>query len=257
MDFALIVSAFIAGIITFLAPCTLPLVPGYLGFISGVKESDAHARNSDAAHAARRTILKNALLFIFGFSTVFILFGALAGLLGAALAPYRTWFARIGGGVVILFGFMMLRFIRIKPLEGEKRLRIAKWIPIGTPTGSFLIGGTFAIGWTPCVGPILASILFLATSSATISSAVLLLAVFSFGLALPFLLVAFLYARALEFITRAEKILRGVEIVGGLLLIVLGILLATGNFGLTISYSYEFFRNLGLPGYESFFLDRL
>ncbi len=235
-----IISSFIAGILTFLAPCTLPLVPAYLGFISGVNQRDL--QNPETAAAARRKIFLNGVLFIVGFSVVFILFGTLAGFLGQALVPVRIWLTRIGGALVILFGLFMLGAVKVRFFETEKRLLIPSWINLGTPASSLAIGGMFAFGWTPCVGPILGSILLLATTSATALKGSLMLAVFSAGLAVPFLLLAAGYSRASAYIAASSKYLNAVSIIGGIFLIFLGILLMTNNFGLLIQYGYRLFN---------------
>ena len=239
LSIGFIAASFFAGLLTFLAPCTLPLVPAYLGFISGV-DQDA-LKNPETAKAARRQIFLNGLAFIFGFSLVFIVFGVLAGFAGVALAPYRIWLARIGGVLVILFGLFMLGFFKLPFFQTDKRIPIPKWFTLGKPSSSLFIGGTFALGWTPCVGPILGSILLLAGTSGTALQGGLMLAVFSFGLAIPFLAIAFAFSQATVYIEKISKYLNGVSIGGGVFLIILGILLATDNFGLTIQYGYELF----------------
>jgi len=237
IGFIFIISTFFAGILTFLAPCTLPLVPAYLGFISGV-DQDA-LKNPETARTARRKIFFNGLAFIVGFSLVFIAFGVLAGIAGQALAPYRIWMARIGGILVILFGLFMLGFFKLPFFQSDKRIPIPKWLTLGRPSSSLFIGGTFALGWTPCVGPILGSVLLLAGTSATAVQGGFLLAVFSLGLAIPFLIIALLFSRATRYIDSISKYLKWVSIIGGIFLILLGLLLVTDNFGLTIQYGYE------------------
>lgn len=239
LSFGFVIAAFFAGLLTFLAPCTLPLVPAYLGFISGV-DQDA-LKNPATARAARRKIFLNGLAFIVGFSFVFILFGILAGFAGTALAPYRLWLARIGGVLVILFGLFMLGFFKLPFFQSGKRLPIPKWLSLGKPSTSLFIGGTFALGWTPCVGPILGSILLLAGTSGTALQGGLVLAIFSLGLAMPFLAIAFAFSQATAYIEKISNYLKGVSIVGGVFLILLGFLLATDNFGLTVQYGYELF----------------
>ncbi|MBI2618003.1 sulfite exporter TauE/SafE family protein [Candidatus Kaiserbacteria bacterium] len=234
-----IVASFFAGLLTFLAPCTLPLVPAYLGFISGVDQEAL--KNPETAEAARRKIFLNGLSFIVGFSLIFIVFGVLAGILGTALAPYRIWLARIGGILVILFGLFMLGFFKLPFFQTDKRIPIPKWLTLGKPSSSLFIGGTFALGWTPCVGPILGSILLLAGTSGTALAGGLMLSVFSIGLAIPFLLIALAFSKATVYIEKISKYLKAVSVVGGVFLILLGLLLATDNFGLTIQYGYELF----------------
>ena len=234
-----IAASFFAGLLTFLAPCTLPLVPAYLGFISGVDQEEL--KNPKTAKAARRKIFLNGLAFIGGFSAVFIIFGVLAGIAGTALAPYRLWLARIGGILVILFGLFMLGFFKLPFLQTDKRIPIPKWLTLGKPSSSFFIGGAFSLGWTPCVGPILGSILLLAGTSGTALQGGIMLTVFSAGLALPFLAIAAGFSKATAYIEKISKYLKAVSIIGGVFLILLGLLLATDNFGLTIQYGYKLF----------------
>jgi len=233
------ISAFIAGLLMFLAPCTLPLVPAYLGFISGVSAEDL--KNKATAGGARRRIFLNGLMFIVGFSLVFILFGTLAGFLGQSLVIYRTWLARIGGGLVVIFGLFLMGVLDLSFLQSEKRIKIPKFLHIGRPSSSMVMGGAFAFGWTPCVGPILGSILLLASISSTAIEGAVLLAVFSLGLALPFLLIAALFSRATVYIEKISKYLNIISKVGGIFLVILGILLITNNFGILIEYGYKFF----------------
>jgi cytochrome c-type biogenesis protein len=239
IEIAFVISAFIAGLLMFLAPCTLPLVPAYLGFISGVSSEDLH--DPEKAEAARRKIVLNGIFFVLGFSVVFILFGTLAGFLGTGLAPYRIWFGRIGGVLVILFGLFMLGLFKIPYLQADRRIKMPSWLKVGKPSSSLAIGSAFALGWTPCVGPILASILLLASTSGTIFQGAFLLAIFSLGLAIPFITVALLYSRATKYIEKISGVLRWVEIIGGVFLVILGGLLVTDNFGLTIQYGYQIF----------------
>lgn len=234
-----VIASFFAGLLTFLAPCTLPIVPAYLGFISGVDQEAL--KNPQTALAARRKIFLNGLAFIAGFSLIFIAFGVLAGFAGTALAPYRIWLARIGGVLVILFGLFMLGLFKLPFFQTDKRISIPKWLTLGKPSSSLFIGGTFALGWTPCVGPILGSVLLLAGTSATAAQGGFLLAIFSLGLAIPFLLIALLFSRATKYIDAISKYLKWVSIIGGIFLILLGALLVTDNFGLTIQYGYELF----------------
>ena len=238
IEIGFIVSAFVAGLIMFLAPCTLPLLPAYLGFISGVSLDDM--KDPEKAAKARRKIIFNGVFFILGFSIVFILFGTLAGLFGSAIADFRIWAGRIGGALVIIFGLFMLGVFKIPALQMDKRIKLPSFLKIGRPESSLVIGGAFAFGWTPCVGPILASILLLASTSTTAFQGGFLLAVFSLGLAIPFILVAILYSRATTLISGATKYLNVVSIIGGVFLILLGLLLITDNFGLTIQYGYQY-----------------
>jgi len=246
LSIGFIATSFFAGLLTFLAPCTLPLVPAYLGFISGVDQDVL--KNPATARVARRKIFLNGLAFIAGFSLIFIAFGVLAGFAGTALAPYRIWLARVGGVLVILFGLFMLGFFKLPFFQSDKRIPIPKWLTLGKPSSSLFIGGTFALGWTPCVGPILGSILLLAGTSGTAFTGGIMLTVFSIGLAIPFLLIAFAFSKATTYIDRISKYLKAVSIIGGIFLILLGLLLATDNFGLTIQYGYELFDFINYEG---------
>jgi len=241
-----IISAFIAGLLTFLAPCTLPLVPAYLGFISGVSTKDL--ADPQKAAAARKKIILNGVFFILGFSAIFIGFGVLAGFLGKSLIASRGLLSQVGGVLVIIFGLFMIGAFKIPFLQADKRIKIPKFLHVGKPTSSFAIGSAFAVGWTPCVGPILGSILLLASTQATAFSGGLMLAVFSLGLAVPFLLIAFAFSKATQYIEKITKHLKWVSIVGGVFLIVLGILLLTNNFSLLIQYGYGLFDFINYEG---------
>lgn len=241
MDLSLIIPAFIAGILTFLAPCTLPLVPGYLGFISGASLEDL--KDPAKTKSARSKIFWNGFFFMAGFSAVFIAMGTLVGFIAASLlVPYRLWLSRIGGIFVIIFGLFMLNVLKIPILTREKQLKAPALFERGKPINSFILGLAFAFGWTPCVGPILGSILLLASTTTTALQGALMLTVFSAGLAVPFLLIAIGIGSASRYIQNISKYLNVVSIIGGIFLIFLGILLVTGNIGLLISYGYKIFQ---------------
>lgn len=241
MDLSLIIPAFIAGILTFLAPCTLPLVPGYLGFISGASLEDL--KDPEKSKKTRWKIFLNGLFFMAGFSAVFIIMGTLVGFVGARfLVPYRVWLGRIGGVFVIIFGLFMLNVLKIPFLTREKQFKAPVLFERGKPINSFILGSAFAFGWTPCVGPILGSILLLASTSTTAFQGAVMLTVFSLGLAVPFLLIALGIGSASRYIQNISKYLNVVSIVGGIFLIFLGILLVSGNIGLLIAYGYKIFR---------------
>ncbi|MCH7529906.1 sulfite exporter TauE/SafE family protein [Patescibacteria group bacterium] len=234
-----IIAAFVAGLLTFLAPCTLPLVPAYLGFISGVSTEDLE--DPTRAAFARRRIFLNGVFFILGFTIVFIVFGTLAGLIGQGLVPYRIWLTRIGGVLVILFGLFMLGVFNLSFLQIDRRIKMPSFLKIGRPTTSLTIGSAFAFGWTPCVGPILGSILLLASTSTTAFQGAVLLSVFSVGLAIPFLLVALGFSHATKYIEKISRYLKWMSIIGGMFLILIGILLLTNNFSLLIQYGFQIF----------------
>ncbi len=243
MDFSLVIPAFIAGLLTFLAPCTLPLVPGYLGFISGVSLEDL--KKGKEVKNARKKIFLNGLLYVIGFSTVFILLGTLFSAGGIAFAEYRIWLARIGGVVVILFGLYMMHILKLpflNFLNSEKKFHTN--LKPGKPLSSLIFGMTFAFGWTPCVGPVLGSILLLSSSTGTVFQGVLLLAIFSLGLAVPFLAIALGIGHATQYVRKISKYLNVISVIGGIFLIFLGILLVTDSLVLWNSFFYGLFEFL-------------
>jgi len=270
ISFAFIVSAFVAGVVTFLAPCTLPLVPGYLSFISGASVADL--QNPEKAGKAKAKIFLNGLFYVIGFSAVFILFGSLFGLGGSLLFQYRDVLIQIGGAFVILFGLFLaapaitgitngrINLNTYPPfsfLSAERQFHIGRKLTPGNPISSLLFGGTFALGWSPCVGPILGVILTLAASSATVSQGAFLLLVFSFGLAIPFLLTALAVGWASAHFSQIVKYLNWVSLLGGIFLIVLGYIMVTGDFVVLNSLIFQFLTNLGFGGYEESLLDFL
>lgn len=239
----LIIPSFVAGLLTFLAPCTLPLLPAYLSFVSGV--SIKKVRDGKLSKEDRRAIALNGVLYSAGFTVVFVGLGLLAGYGGSFIVQYRDVLSRIGGVLVIFFGLFILfgeRFSFLSKLASVKRLNL-KHLEPGTPLSAFLFGAAFAIGWTPCVGPILGSVLFLATNSSTIWSGGLLLLMFSLGLALPFVFMSFAFGYALQLLKRIEKYLKIFSAIGGVILIVLGLLLVLDKFGYWVSWFYSLFGN--------------
>lgn len=232
---ALAIPAFVAGLLTFLTPCTFPLVPAYLGFISGV------TKDGETVHA-RRKVFFNGLFYVLGFSFVFIIFGTFVGLISQNLAAYRALFSKIAGVFIIIFGIIMLNVFKIPFLQREWTPEFPFGLGRGKLISSFLLGSAFAFGWTPCVGPVLGSILLLATTSATALQGGVLLAIFSTGLAVPFLAVAYAWGSATERIAKISQYLWIVSILSGLILIALGILLFINRFSLLISYGYWIFQ---------------
>ena len=244
MNFELIIPTFIAGLLTFLAPCTFPIVPGYLGFISGVSLKDL--QNPEVKNRVRWKIFMNGVFYVAGFSTVFILLGTVFSIGGLAFARYKILFSQIGGVFVIFFGLYLTgilnKFSFFNFLRAEKQLGVGSAFTPGKPLSSFIFGATFAFGWTPCVGPILGSVLLLASTTATVGQGALLLLVFSLGLAIPFLLIAASVSSASRYIEKISKYLNIVSILGGVFLIFLGYLLLTNNFSVWISYFYRTFN---------------
>jgi cytochrome c-type biogenesis protein len=212
--------AFAAGLLSFLSPCVLPLVPSYVGFLTGMTLPEVTGR--------RRVALTHALLFVGGFSLVFILLGASATALGRALNYYQVWLQRLGGALIILFGLLCLGVFSPRLLSQERRLHLERK-PVGY-LGSVLVGMAFAAGWTPCIGPVLGAILGLAATSTDVSRGMLLLAVYSAGLALPFLVAAVAVDSFLDWFQRFRRFLPWVMRVSGVMLVFVGILLVTGEF---------------------------
>ena len=212
--------AFMAGLLSFLSPCVLPLVPSYIGFLTGMTLGEVSDR--------RRAALLHALLFVVGFSLVFMLLGATATALGRALNYYQVWLQRVGGALIILFGLLCLGLFKVDTLSQERRLHLERK-PVGY-LGSVLVGMAFAAGWTPCIGPVLGGILGLAATSSEVSRGVLLLGVYSAGLAVPFLIAAAALESFLEWFQRFRRYLPWVMRVSGVLLIIVGVLLVTGEF---------------------------
>jgi cytochrome c-type biogenesis protein len=223
-------AAFFAGLVSFLSPCVLPLVPGYVSLISGVGVEELKSQES---HLLRKMML-NSISFILGFSVVFITLGALSTEVGQLLARYKSTLAQVAGVVIILFGLHLTGVFRINALYSDKRLHGVKGG--STMGGAFLIGFAFAFGWTPCVGPILAVILTFAAAQDSVMKGIFLLALYSLGLAVPFLFSAFLIERFIKFYSRFRSFMHAVEIFSGALLIVLGILLVFGRFAILSNY---------------------
>lgn len=214
--------AFAAGVLSFLSPCVLPLIPSYVGFLTGMTSEELQVR--------RGTALLHALWFVGGFSLIFIALGASASALGVALLASQQWIARIGGGLVILFGLYLVGLLRPAFLMRERRVQLARK-PLGY-LGSSVAGVAFGAAWTPCIGPILGGILTLAATRASVAQGTALLGVYALGLAVPFLITAFALDRFLVWFQRFRPFLRWVELVAGMLLIVLGLLLVTDRFTL-------------------------
>src|SRR3982075_1461070 len=229
------IAAFFAGLISFLSPCVLPLVPGYLSLISGAGVEELKSPQGQLM----RRVMVNSLGFILGFSVVFIALGAAATEVGQVLGVYKHTLARVAGVVIILFGLHLTGLFKIKALYTDARLHSVKGG--STPWGAFLIGFAFAFGWTPCVGPILAVILGFAATQDSVAKGILLLAVYSMGLAVPFLLTSLGIERFLKFYKRFRMHMHALEVASGGLLIVLGLLLVFGRF--TIISNYLSFLN--------------
>lgn len=215
-------AAFLAGLASFVSPCVLPMVPGYTSFLAGM--AAAHA---DEERGTARLVLA-ALLFVAGFTTVFVVLGSTASVAGLALAPYRGLLGRASGLLIIVFGVLMLGVVRIPGLYREMRVDVARTRGFGM-WGAPLMGAAFAFGWTPCVGPILGTILVLAGSGSSVATGAGLLAVYSVGLGVPFVLFAAFLGRLSPLLKWLERHSQAVARVGGGVLIVFGLLLLTGT----------------------------
>src|SRR6185369_15459787 len=216
-----LLGAFAAGILSFLSPCVLPLVPSFLTYLTGLTFTDLQAEHP--THVVRKRIIIHSLLFISGFTLVFVLLGASATLVGSFLREHMKAMQRIGAVLIMLFGLHVSGLLPIRMLLGEKRVNIRNK-PAGY-LGSVLVGITFAAGWTPCIGPILASILMVAAAESTVNRGIILLLAYSLGLGIPFFLSSLAIHRFLTLFNRFKKHIRLFEIVTGILLFVVGILL--------------------------------
>jgi len=230
------ITVFAAGVLSFLSPCVLPLVPGYVSLISGT--SAAAAETQENKRLLGRVML-NSLLFVLGFSIVFIALGAAATSIGQLTHEYRRELSYVAGAVIIIFGLHLTGLLKIKYLYADKRMHSVQGS--SSAIGSFVVGFAFAFGWTPCIGPILSAILTLAASQGTVMKSVQLLALYSAGLAVPFLLTSLGIDRFMAFYTRFRRHLHTVEVLSGVLLIAIGILIFTHR--LTMLSGYFSFLN--------------
>ena len=239
---ASIVTAFFGGLLSFLSPCVLPLVPPYLCFITGEALDDLTGK---AAISRQRTMLA-ALAFVLGFSTVFIVLGATASAAGQIVREYLPILAQIAGVFIILMGLHFLGLLRFGFINREKRYH-QETRPAGL-IGAYAVGLAFAFGWTPCIGPVLATILAVAASEDSVGRGAFLLAVYSLGLGVPFLLAALAVERFLEFLKRFAKHLNMVEKAMGVLLNLAGLAFLTGlhqNFAYWLLETFPIFSRIG------------
>jgi cytochrome c-type biogenesis protein len=232
MDQVPIYTAFLAGLVSFLSPCVLPLVPGYISIISGSSLDQLKAHEKDSS--LFRTVLTNSVLFIVGFSITFILLGASATWIGQVLASRMRLFGQLAGLVLIVFGIHLTGLIKINALYKDKRFHNVQK-PRGM-LGALVLGLAFAFGWTPCIGPILAGILTIASTKQTVTEGMLLLAIYSAGLGIPFLLTSLALNQFLAFYGRFKKHFHAVEVVSGALVIAIGILILTGSLSRLATY---------------------
>ncbi len=214
----------LAGLLSFLSPCVLPIVPGYLCFLAGTS-LDKIASGEDASK--ERNVFYFALSFVFGFSTVFILLGASATLLSGLIYEYLDILRVVGGIIIIIFGIHFMQIIQLPFLNRDTRYQIESYRP--GIIGSYVIGLSFAFGWTPCIGPILGSVLSIAASSETVTYGIALLMLYSAGLGIPFLLAAYAINGFMRFLSKIRNYIRAIEIFTGVLLVIFGILILTNR----------------------------
>ena len=238
-DTASLFAALGAGFITFLSPCVLPLIPGYIAFMTGMSSAELTAENRKLS-----TILVPSLLFVLGFSIVFVALGASASAVGSFLKQYSDVLEKVAGLIIMLLGFFMLGIIKVPWLYGEARFEMQKAKRFGS-FASLLMGMAFAFGWSPCVGPVLGSILMVAANSAEVGRGAFLLAVYSLGLGVPFVLVALLLGRVKPILNWLNRHALVINRVAGVVLMVLGLLILTGWIGPVVGWLSMFIPKLG------------
>ncbi|MBF0447692.1 MAG: sulfite exporter TauE/SafE family protein [Magnetococcales bacterium] len=236
-------AALLAGLLSFVSPCVLPLVPAYISFMTGVSV-DQLRKGSDREVATAAAL--HSLFFVLGFSTVFIALGASASLIGQVLLANMEIFSKVGGALIVLFGLHYVGLFKIGFLNMDARFNLQEKPP--GLWGAYLIGLAFAFGWTPCVGPILATILALAGGQDSIWQGVSLLSVYSLGLGIPFILAGLAINSFLHFFTRIRAHLHKIEITSGVLLIVVGVMIFMGDFSKLSILLIEWFPVLGTLG---------
>jgi len=234
MDQVSVVTAFIAGLFSFLSPCVLPLVPGYISIISGSSLDQLKAQAQEKDSALFRTVLMNSILFIVGFSITFIALGASATWIGQILVSKMRFLGQIAGLVLIVFGIHLTGLVKINALYKDKRFHNVQK-PRGL-LGALVLGLAFAFGWTPCIGPILAGILTIASTKQTVTEGMFLLAIYSAGLGIPFLLTSLALNQFLAFYGRFKKHFHAVEVISGALVIAVGLLILTGSLSRLATY---------------------
>jgi cytochrome c-type biogenesis protein len=236
-------AALIAGLVSFLSPCVLPLVPPYLVYLTGA--TIEHVANEEAVASSRRAVMVSAVMFVLGFSTVFVALGASASLIGSFIHAWSAELSVVAGIIIVVMGLHFLGLTRIDLLMREGRLPIPK--PVGL-WGAYVMGLAFAFGWTPCIGPILATILAVAASEQTVTKGAGLLAVYSLGLGIPFLIAAFAIEPFAAFLARFKNYLHRVEQAMGALLVLTGIAFLTGSINQMSVWLLEAFPALGKIG---------
>jgi cytochrome c-type biogenesis protein len=239
-----VLAALLAGLVSFVSPCVLPIVPGYLSFISGVNV--AKLKDEEPAPALTRRVFLTALAFVLGFSTVFVCLGAAATLLGSLLQEHKRALGIVGGVVIVVLGLHTMGVVKIGWLLQEKRAEV-RTRPIGL-LGAYVVGLAFAFGWTPCIGPILGAILLYASQQETVAHGVMLLSAYSLGLGLPFLASALAINGFFRAFGRLRGSMRAIEVGAGALLVGVGVLLLTDRLTLLAQYfskAFPFLAQLG------------
>ena len=237
MENVSLLAAFTAGIISFISPCVLPLIPGYLSFISGVSVEEM--KSGDKKSEALKKVSLNTLLFVLGFSCVFIAMGASATFVGEFLLSKLSLLNKVAGAIIILLGLHIIGVFRIPFLNYEKRFH-TRSKPLG-PLGAFVVGLAFAFGWTPCIGPILGGILALAANQDTVGKGIVLLSSYSLGLGIPFLVTAVSFNTFLGVFGWVKRHFRTIEIISGLFLIIIGFLIFIGSFSYIAGFLNQWF----------------
>lgn len=240
-----ILTSFFAGVLSFISPCVLPIVPGYISFISGSSLQELKDQAELGAEKRRelfRRVTSNSVAFVIGFSVVFVVMGASATYIGQLFAANRLLLGRIAGVVIILFGLHTMGLLPIKWLNYEKRFQ-TNTKKLGL-MGSFLIGLAFAFGWSPCIGPILAGVLVLAAQQDTVAQGVVMLVAYSLGLGVPFILTGMAINRFLNVMSKLKRHMRLIEVVAGALLVAVGVLVATDSLQILSRY-FTFLPTLG------------
>lgn len=238
-----VLTAFIAGAISFLSPCVLPLVPGYVSYVAGASLNEVATPHSSAT---KLPALGLSALFVLGFSTVFVVLGASATALGQLLLQYRYETNIVGGAIIIAFGLFMTGLLNLRWLHREFRFHAN--IPGGRPVGAYVLGLAFAFGWTPCIGPVLGAILTVSAATATVAQGIALLAVYSLGLGLPFLMAAAFTGAFLARMRVMRRFGRPLQVVAGLLMVVMGAAMMTGYLSAFSYWLLEVFPGLATIG---------
>jgi cytochrome c-type biogenesis protein len=237
-------AAFVAGLVSFISPCVLPIVPGYLSFISGVNV--AQFKEGGAPRDLVRRVALTSLFFVLGFSTVFVILGAAATYAGSLLQEHKRTLAVVGGVVIIVLGLHTAGLLRIDWLLSERRATVRSR-PLGL-LGAYVVGLAFAFGWTPCIGPILGAILLYASQQETVREGVVLLSAYSAGLGIPFILSALAVNGFFKVFGRLRGSMRAVEVVSGALLVGVGLLLVTDRLTIIAQYVTRLFPSLATIG---------